>query len=182
MAPYHLGPFVAGTHTIWLAAHGFFMLAGLAGLAFTGGALAFALRADARLLGGLKAASAFSFLALVALTVTGLVPDIVFEKGSLFSGTFQNAFGHFQAAVTDDGMGAFTGPLLFDVMEHVSLVVPGLALLLCVLVWRDGPRVVESDGARRAVLVLAAVTMFWILAVGGTGVYLAKVLTVPYLR
>jgi len=182
MTGFKLGPFEVGPNTMWLGAHGMLMLVVLVGLAFLLGAIGLPRRADERLVRGLKAAGALTFLALIALTITGLVPDIGFERGAAFSGTLHNAFGTFQSAVTDDNLGAFTGPLLFDVMEHVSLVVPGLAALLCFCIWHYGLRVVEDAPVRRAALALAAVTLFWVLAVGNVGLYVTKVLTFPYTR
>ena len=182
MIAFALGPFEVGRNTLWLDTHGLLMLAVLVFGAFLCGALWFARQADDRLVRGLKAASLLTFLALVLLTFTGLVPDVQFEKGAGFSGTFHNAFGTFQSTVTDDNLGALTGPLLFDIMEHVSFVLPALAALICFLVWHYGRRVVEDGTVRRSVLSLAAVTLAWVLVIGGMGVYVTKVLTFPYTR
>ena len=182
MQTFRLGPFEIGPNSLWLGAHGMFMLLVVVGIAFLFGALAFARTADDRLVRGLKAASALTLLALLGLTVTGLVPDVLFEKGAFFSGVFHTGFGTFQSAVTDDNLGAFTGPLLFDMMEHVTLVVPGLMALACLLIWHYGARVVEDPAARRAVRAVLAVTGAWILVVGGIGVYITKILTFPYTR
>jgi hypothetical protein len=158
------------------------MILVLAGLAFLAGAISLASRADERLVRGLKIASLLTLLAFVALTFTGLVPDVLFEKGAGFSGTFQNAFGTFHANVSDENLGALTGPLLFDIMEHVPLVLPGLAALLCFCIWQYGRRVVDDASVRASVLSILAVTFAWVLAVGGIGVYVSKVLTFPYIR
>ena len=182
MSSFKVGPFEVGPNTVWLGAHGMLMLVVLAGLAFVGGALAYPRSADERLVRGLRLACALTFAALVALTITGLVPDIGFEKGAAFSGRLHNAFGTFDANVSDAGLAAFTGPLLFDIMEHVSLVVPGLAALLCFCAWHFGARLVESPVVRRATLALVAVIAFWVLAIGNVGLYVSKVLTFPYNR
>jgi len=182
MTTFQLGPFQVGPETMWLGAHGLFMLVILAGLALLFGALWGGRPADARLVAALRVVSLLTLLALVALTVSGLVPDVAFDKGTALSGTLQNGFGTFRAQVSDDNLGAFTGPLLFDVMEHVSLVVPGLALLLCFWIWHHGRRVVEDAAVRRTALWLVAVIGFWVLAIGNIGLYLTKVLTFPYVR
>ena len=182
MLAFALGPFELGRNTAWLDAHGLLMMIVLMCLAFLAGAIALVRQADDRLVRGLKAASLVTVLAFLALTVTGLVPDVAFEKGAMFSGTFHNDFGTVQAAVTDDNVGAFTGPLLFDIMEHISLVVPLLALLLCFLVWHYGRRTVEDPAVRRAVLSVLVLTGGWALVIGSMGVYITKVLTYPYTR
>jgi hypothetical protein len=182
MGAFKFGPFEVGPNTLWLDAHGMLMVIVIASLAFVAGALWFAQKADRRLLRGLAVASAFTFLAVVGLTLTGLVPDVAFEKGDMFSGTVQNPFGTFQATVTDENVGAFTAPLLFDMMEHVSLVVPGLALLLWFWIRHHGPRVVEDPLVRRTALVLVGANAFWLFVLGGIGVYMTKVLTFPYAR
>jgi tetrahydromethanopterin S-methyltransferase subunit E len=151
-------------------------------LAFLAGAIWFSRQADDRLVRGLKTASMATLVAFVLLTITGLVPDVAFEGGATFSGTFHNDFGTVQSTVSDDNVGAFTGPLLFDVMEHITLVVPGLALLICFLVWHFGKRVVEDQVVRRSVLSLLFLTGFWVLALGSVGVYITKILTYPYTR
>jgi len=180
MVALQVGPFEVGSDTMWLGAHGMIMLVILICLAFLFGAIWFSKQADEQLVLGLKLASMATFIALVLLMITGLVPDIGFGKGASFSGTFYNDFGTFQSAVTDDNLGAFTGPLLFDMMEHVSFIVPGLAALLCFLIWHYDKRVVEDRAVRSAVLSLLVLTVGWVLAIGNLGLYVTKVLTFPY--
>lgn len=182
MVAFKLGPFEIGPNTMWLGAHGLLMLVIPICLAFLFGAVWFSRQADAKLVRCLKATSVISFLALVLLMITGLVPDIFFGNGALFSGSFRNDFGSVQSAVTDDNLGAFTGPLLFDLMEHASFIVPGLAALLCFLVWHYGGKVVENRAVRGAVLSLVVLTVVWVLVIGNLGLYVTKVLTFPYTR
>ncbi len=182
MVAFKLGPFEVGCNTMWLDAHGLLMVIVVMCLAFLVGAIWFSRQADERLVRGLKAASMVTLVAFVLLTITGLVPDIGFEKGTTFSGAFHNDFGTFQSTVSDENLGAFTGPLLFDIMEHISLIVPGLALLVCFLIWHHGRRTVEDQLVRRSVLSLLVLTGFWALAIGSVGVYITKVLTYPYTR
>ena len=171
MAAFKFGPFEMGTNTMWIGSHGFLMSVVLIGLAFLFGAIAFSRQADDRLVRGLKAASMATFIALLLLMITGIVPDIGFEKGASFSGTVHNDFGTFQSTVTDDNLGAFTGPLLFDIMEHISLIVPGLAALFCFLIWHYGKRVS-----------IMTLTMAWVFVIGHLGFYVSKVLSYPYTR
>lgn len=180
MNVFKFGPFELGSNTMWIGSHGLVMQLVLIALAFLFGAIWFAKQADDRLLGGLKAASLVTFLGLVLLMITGIVPDIGFEKGASFSGTVHNDFGLFQSSVTDENLAAFTGPLLFDVMEHISLIVPGLAALVCFLIWHYGKRVVEDRAIRASVLSLMTLTVAWIMVIGHLGFYVSKVLTYPY--
>jgi len=182
MGGFSVGPFQVGVNTLWIGTHGFLMQVSLIGLAFLFGALWFAPSGGERLVGGLKAASLITTLALVLLMVTGIVPDIRFEKGADFSGTVRNEFGTFQAQVTDENLGALTGPLLFDMMEHISFIVPGLAAVLCLLIWHYGRRVVEDRAVRRSALWLLATMAGWILVIGHLGFYVSKVLTFPYIK
>jgi hypothetical protein len=182
MAALKLGPFEVGYNTMWLDAHGLLMVLVVVCLGFLAGAIWFSRQADDRLVRGLRAAGLTTVVALVLLTITGLVPDIGFEKGATFSGTFHGEFGTIQSNVSDENVGAFTGPLLFDIMEHISLVVPGLAVLLCFLIWNLGRRTVEDPAVRRSVLSLLVLTGCWALVLGGIGVYITKVLTYPYTR
>ena len=182
MVAFKVGPFEIGSNTMWLGAHGLLMLLILVCLAFLFGALCFSRQADEKLVRTLKATSMINLVALLALMITGLVPDIGFGTGASFSGTFQGDFGTSQSAVTDDNLGAFTGPLLFDLMEHASFIVPGLAALLCFLIWHYGRRVVGDRAVRGSALALMALMMAWVLAIGNLGLYVTKVLTYPYTR
>jgi len=182
MVAYRFGPFEIGPHTMWLGAHGVFMLGVLVCVAFLAGAVWFARPEDRKLVPALRVASLLNLLAMLALMITGLVPDIGFEKGQAFSGVLRTDFGVFRSAVTDANVGAFTGPLLFDLMEHVSFVVPGLAALLCFLVWHYGRRVAENGAVRGAMLSVLILMAGWVLVIGNLGLYVTKVLTFPYTR
>ena len=182
MVAFQFGPFVLGNHTLWLCTHGLLMVVALIVVAFLCGVVGFDRPADERLVRALKWLGALGLVAMVALMVTGLVPDVDFDKGQGFSGSFHTGFGTFQASVTDDNLGAFTGPLLFDMMEHVSFVVPGLAALLCFLIWHYGRRVIEDRVIRGAAVVTAALMVGWVLVIGSLGVYVTRILTFPYTR
>ena len=182
MGDFKLGPFELGSNTMWIGSHGLLMQLVLICLAFLFGAIWFCRQADERLLRGLKAASLVTFVGLVLLMITGIVPDVGFEKGAAFSGTIRNDFGTFQSTVTDENLGAFTGPLLFDMMEHISFIVPGLAAVFCFMIWHYGKRVIEDRAVRGSVLWLLTVTAAWIMVIGHLGFYVSKVLTFPYTK
>jgi len=90
-----------------------------------------------------------------------------------------NDFGTFVTKVTDTTLGNFTGPLLFDMMEHVSLIVPGLAAVIGFLILYLGRRVMTEPAIRGSVLSLMLVAGAWTFVLGAIGVYITKVLTFP---
>ena len=173
-----VGPFTFGWYTFWLGLHGMLMFLLLVFAAFLFGAIFFAKDPDARTVRRMKISAVGTFIGLLALIVTGIIPDIGFD-GSHLTATMQNSYGTFSSKVTDDGVGNFAGPLLFDMMEHVSLVVPGLAAAIGVLILHYGARVVTVPTIRRCVLSLMVLTGVWTLALGAIGVYITKVLTFP---
>jgi hypothetical protein len=174
-----VGPVSLGWHTLWLDLHGLLMFVILVFAAFLFGAIFFSKEPDALMVRRLKVSAIVTFGALLALMVTGMIPDTGFASGSQFSGTIHNSYGTFANHVSDNGVGNFTGPLLFDMMEHVSLIVPGLAAVAGALIIHHGERVVTVPVIRRSVLTLMALTGVWTLVIGAIGVYLTKVLTFP---
>lgn len=178
LASVTFGPVTLGWNTFWLDLHGLLMFLVLVFSAFLFGAIYFAKNPDARTARRLKISAVGTFVALVALIITGMIPDIAFA-GSAFTGTVQNSYGTFTSLVTDAGVGNFAGPLLFDMMEHASLIVPGLAALIMVLILHYGERVITVPVIRRSVLTLMALTGVWTLALGAIGVYITKILTFP---
>ena len=82
----------------------------------------------------LQLSAAVTVAGLFALCITGIIPDASFDSGARFSGRFVNDYGTFINHVSDANLGNLTGPFLFDMMEHVSLIVPGLALMILVLI------------------------------------------------
>ena len=167
-----------GPNTIWLGVHGLSMIVVPIFSAFLFGSIYFSKTADERLIRRLKISSAVTFAALLLLMASGIVPDTAFS-GAALTHTTTNDFGTFSAQVTDDNVGAFAGPLLFDVMEHVSLIVPGLAAVIGYLLWTHGAAVIEAPAMRRSVLSLMVLTGFWTLVLGMVGVFITKVLTFP---
>jgi hypothetical protein len=177
MASIQIGPFLFGPNTLWLGLHGLLMFLILVFSAFLFGAIYFSKEPDELTLRRLKISAAGTFLALLALMITGIIPDIGFGAGAAFSGTVHNAYGTFGSHVTDASVGNFTGPLLFDMMEHVSLIIPGLAAVVGVVVFSSGERVVTEPTLRRCVLWVMGLTGAWTLVIGVIGVYITKVLT-----
>ena len=178
LASVTVGPFSFGWHTLWLDLHGLLMFLILVFAAFLFGAIYFTKDPDARTVRLLKISAVGTFVALLALMITGMIPDTGWA-GSQLSATAHNAYGTFSSNVTDDGAGNFAGPLLFDIMEHVSLIVPGLAAVAGALILGYGERVITVPAIRRSVLSIMAVTGLWTLVVGAIGVYITKVLTFP---
>lgn len=178
-ASFTFGPFTFGPNTLWLDLHGLLMFIILIFSAFLFGAIFFSKDPDAKLVRRLKISAGVTFAALMLLMISGIVPDTNFGSGSTFSGTTQSSLGSFTNNVSDAGLGAFTGPLLFDMMEHVSLIVPGLAAVIGLLIFHYGAQVVTDGIVRRSVLWLMALTGVWTLVIGGIGVYITKVLTFP---
>jgi hypothetical protein len=179
VASINIGPIRLGWHTFWLDVHGLLMFVILVFAAFLFGAIFFAKDPDEQMVRRLKISAVVTFVALLALMITGMIPDTGFASGSAFSGTVSNSYGTFTNHVSDTGVGGFTGPLLFDMMEHVSLIVPGLAAVAGVLILHYGERVITVPAIRRSVLTLMALTGLWTLVIGAIGVYLTKVLTFP---
>lgn len=168
-----------GWNTFWLDMHGALMILTLAFAAFLFGAILVTKDPSAQFVKWLKVGGVLSFLAIVGLMITGIVPDTAFAAGATFSGTVTNDFGTATRTVTDAQLGNFTGPLLFDMMEHVTLVVPGLAAVIAFLIWNQGRKVITEPQIKGAVISLMAVNGFWIFALGAIGVYITKVLTFP---
>lgn len=174
----NIGPITLGWQTLWLDLHGLLMFIILVFAAFLFGAIFFARDPDVRMVRRLKISAAVTFVALMGLMITGMVPDVAFAADAI-SGTIKNSYGTFTSQVTDEGVGNFAGPLLFDMMEHVSLIVPGLAAVAGVLIFHYGGRVITVPAVRRSVLSLMAITGIWTLALGAIGVYITKILTFP---
>ncbi len=171
--------FTIGPNTFWLDLHGLLMFLVLVFAAFLFGAIFFSKEPDERLVRRLKISSAVTFVLLMLLMITGMIPDINFASGATFTHTTMNDFGTFAAKVTDDSLGNFTGPLLFDMMEHVSLIVPGLSAVVGFLIFYYGGQVITVPAIKRSVLSLMVLAGAWTLALGGIGVYITKVLTFP---
>ncbi len=171
--------FNIGPNTFWLDLHGLLMFLILIFSAFLFGAIFFAKDPDERLVRRLKISAVAAFVLLMLLMITGMIPDINFAAGATFTHTTTNDFGMFTSQVTDASLSNFTGPLLFDMMEHVTLVVPGLSAVVGFLIFYYGSQVITVPAIKRSVLSLMIVAGLWTLIHGGIGVYITKVLTFP---
>jgi hypothetical protein len=171
--------FGLGWNTVLLDLHGVLMFVTLIFSAFLFGAIFFVRQPDALMVRRLKVSSIVAFVGLLGLMITGIIPDISFGSGGTFSGTVTNDFGTFVTKVTDTTLGNFTGPLLFDMMEHVSLIVPGLAAVIGFLILYLGRRVMTEPAIRGSVLSLMLVAGAWTFVLGAIGVYITKILTFP---
>lgn len=168
-----------GTNNLLLDLHGLLMILVLICGAFAFGAIYFPKTIGAQHLFRLKATGIVLFILIVGLMITGIIPDMSFGSGATFTYNTTNSFGAFAAKVTDDSLGNFTGPLLFDMMEHVTLIVPGLAAVIGFLIWHYGQRLATDQKARGSVISLMILTGIWMLALGMIGVYITKILTFP---
>ncbi len=171
--------FNIGPNTFWLDLHGLLMFLILIFSAFLFGAIFFAKDPDERLVRRLKISAVAAFVLLMLLMITGMIPDINFAASTTFAHTTTNDFGTFTAQVTDSSLSNFTGPLLFDMMEHVTLIVPGLAAVVGFLIFYYGARVITNPTIKWSVLSLMFLAGVWTLALGGIGVYITKILTFP---
>ena len=169
MLAFTIGPFEFGPNILWLDVHGLIMFALLIFSALFFGAIYFSKTADDQTVRRLKISAAGAFVALMLLMISGIIPGIGFGTASTFSGTVHNAYGTFANHVNDNGLGNFTGPLLFDMMEHVRLIVPGLAAAIGTLIFHCGGRVITEPPVRRSVLTSMVVTRAWTLIIGGIG-------------
>jgi hypothetical protein len=179
VASTQIGPFVVGPNTLWLGLHGLLMFIILVFSAFLFGAIFFTRTPDPRTVRRLKISAAVTFAALLLLMISGIIPDIGFGNVTSFAGTTSNAYGTFHSSVTATGLGNFTGPLLFDMMEHVSLVVPGLAAVAGVLIFTAGDRVITVPAIRTSVLWLMSITGIWSLIIGAIGAMVTSTTASP---
>lgn len=171
--------FGIGRHTVWLDMHGLLMFLTLIFGAYLFGAIYFARDPSEEHVRRLKISGVVTFALFLLLMISGIVPDAAFDSGATFSARTSNDFGTFTSHVTDSTLGAFTGPLLFDMMEHVSLIVPGLVAVVGYLILHFGREAMTVPAIRRSVLSLMLVTAGWTLVLGMIGVYITKVLTFP---
>jgi hypothetical protein len=172
-----------GFNTLMLQLHRLSMIFALILGAFLFASIFFNKQADDRLVSRLKWTSAIAFVLLLLTMLTGILPDLNFASGAAFSGTFTGTglydFGTTTRQISDAQLGNLTGPLLFDMMEHVALMVPGLAALAGFLIFYYGGRAVTNKTVKFSILSIMSVTAIWVLTIGGIGGYLVAVLTFP---
>ena len=172
--------FGLGANTLWLSLHHILSIALVLAIAdYVFGSVFFTTEPSHHALLHMRIGSAAALVLAVLVVITGIIPDINFGTPAAFNLTTANSFSTSTLKVTTDSLGNFAGPLLFDIMEHVSLIVPGIIAMVTVLIWSYRERVVESRDVRVAVLSLTAVAFGWIAVIAVMGIYLVKYLTFP---
>ena len=172
--------YLIGLNTFWLDLHLFiaFLLVGSSMMVL--GGIYLSSRADERIVRLLKRLSLLSLVLVVVLLITGILPDIYFGLGDTFSFTATNDFGNFSATVSDQGLSLFTGPLLFDIMEHITLIGPAITSVVALLIWHYGSLVVTDPRIKRSVLILGLTGISWLFVLMWIGMYLSRILTFPF--
>jgi hypothetical protein len=171
--------FGLGPNELLLSIHGlvFILIVGFASYIF--GAIYFTKEPSKSFMTRLKISSLVTFLLVVGLLVSGILPDINFGSGSTLTSSYTNDYGNFTQTVSDASVAGFTGPLLFDMMEHVSFIGGVLAGVITFLVWDFGELVVTEPKAKWSVLSLIFVTVAWLIVLGIIGTIMTKTLTFP---
>ncbi len=134
--------------------------------------------ASPQLTRGMKIAGILLFVTILLVVVLGIIPDIPFDTAHV-AGSYNSPYGTIQSNITDAGVANFTGPLIFDMMEHTSLIVPGIFGVTAVLINHYGERVVSDPRLKQVVLSLIALGAAWTLVLAVMGVVMVKTLTFP---
>ncbi len=168
-----------GPNELFLSVHGlvFILLVGFASHVF--GAIYFTKQPDKTFMTRLKISSLVTFLLVVGLMVSGVLPDVNFGAGATLSASWSSDYGNFTQTISDSSVGSFTGPLFFDMMEHVSFIGVALTGVITFLIWYYGDLVVTERTARLSVLSLILVSVAWLLVLGVIGTLMTKTLTFP---
>ncbi len=171
--------FGLGPNELLLSIHGlvFILIVGFASYIF--GAIYFTKEPSKSFVTRLKVSSLVAFLLVVGLLVSGILPDVNFGSGATLTGAYTNNYGNFTQIISDASAANFTGPLLFDMMEHVSFIGGVLAGVVTFLIWDFGELVVTEPKAKWSVLSLIFVTVAWLLILGVIGTIMTKTLTFP---
>ncbi len=167
-----------GPETMWVNLHYAMFIVALFVVMFLLDLVYLPRAASPHLVRGLKIFSLFLFLVIVIVSVLGVIPDIPFDSSHV-GGTWTGQYGSVTANVSDSDVGNLTGPLLFDMMEHTSLILPPIWGLAAVLVWHYGPLTVADPKVKRAVLALLVLGIVWTLVLAIMGVVMVKTLTFP---
>lgn len=158
--------------------HSFFVFLTLTAMIVVFGGILLSKVADKKTLGRLKLYSAVTFIFVLVLMFTGIIPDMVgYANG--FTYTTINQYANTTVSVSNAQVGNFTGPYLFDMMEHVTQIGPALAAVVMGLIWYLGPQVITQPQIRRGVLVLLGLGWVWLIALGAIGIILTKTITLP---
>lgn len=171
--------FGLGPNELLLSVHGlmFILIVGFASYLF--GGIYFTKTADKVFMTRLKVSALVTFLLVLGLMVSGVLPDVNFGSGAIFTASYANDYGNFTQSISDASVGSFTGPLLFDMMEHISFVGLALAGVVTYLIWDFGEVVITDGRVRWSILSLILVTVAWLLVLGVVGTLMTKTLTFP---
>jgi hypothetical protein len=168
-----------GPNELLLSVHGlaFILIVGFASYIF--GAIYFTKTPDKVFITRLRISAVVTFLLVLALMVSGILPDVNFGSGATFTAAYANDYGNFTQTVSDVSAGSFTGPLLFDMMEHISFVGLALTGVVTYLIWEFGELVITDGRVRWSMLSLILVTVAWLIVLGVVGTLMTKTLTFP---
>jgi hypothetical protein len=169
-----------GWNTFWLDFHLTIAFLVLGSSAMVFGVIYLTTKPDELLINRLKWLSMLSLVSVVVLLITGVLPDMNFGFGNALSFATTNDFGNFTSSVSDNALASFTGPLLFDIMEHITLIGPAIAGVVTLLIWHYGERVITDAGIKRSVLALMLTGTAWLFVILWIGMYLTKILTFPF--
>jgi hypothetical protein len=117
---------------------------------------------------------------VVILIITGIIPDMNFGFGQTFTYSASNDFGNFTSNVSDASLSNFTGPLLFDIMEHITLIGPAIAAVVTLLIWHYDELVITDPKIKRSVLALMLTGAAWLFVLIWIGMYITKILTFSF--
>ena len=172
--------FGMGPNTFWIFIHHVASIALVLSIAdYVFGSVYFSSENSTHAVRHMRIGSIAALVSSIVVVVSGIVPDIAFGSPSAFNLTTTTAYGTQTLHTSVWGLGAFAGPLLFDIMEHISLIVPGLIAMIAVLCWSLGRDVLAVPHYKRAVLSITVLAFFWIAVIAVIGVYLVKFLTFP---
>lgn len=168
-----------GPNELMLSLHGllFILIVGFA--SYTFGGIYFTKEAGPTFVFRLKFSALMTFLLTLGLMVSGILPDINFGDATLLTAAYSSPYGNFTQNVAAASAGNFTGPLLFDMMEHVSFVGLAMVAVITYLIWDYGSLVITDKRVKWSVLSLIFVTVAWLLVLGVVGTLMTKTLTFP---
>lgn len=168
-----------GPNSFLLDLHSFLVFLVLTVLMAVFGGILISKQADKKTVGWLKILSVVAVFLVVLLIVTGIVPDMAYTSGANLTYTSTSQYSNITQNVTDAQLGNFTAPLVFDFMEHVTLLGAGLAGVVAMLIWALGPLVITNSTVKKGVLLLLAVGWIWLIILGALGIILTKTMTLP---
>jgi hypothetical protein len=168
-----------GPNELMLSIHGLFFILIVGFGSYTFGAIYFKRFESEVYMTRLKISSLVTFLMVLGLMISGILPDINFGSGAVLSASYVNDYGNFTQTISDASVGAFTGPLLFDMMEHISFVGLALTGVVTYLIWTYGSLVITDRRVKWSILSLILVTVAWLLVLGVVGTIMTKTLTFP---